>query len=671
VKAISTTPRRSGRGCFAADSTAGTIRLRPAFAFTIIELLLAIGIFSMVLAAVYSTYSAILRASKAGIDVATDMQRSRIAARTIEDALVSAVMFASNPSLYAFIVDSSDEHTLLSFVARLPPSFPGSGCFGDQVVRRVTFAVENNREGGQQLILHQAPLLQTNIADTDQHTIVLARDVVTFMVEFAKQQSTGYEWTREWKQTNQLPRVVRFALAFGRPDRPDKPSQLTVRTVSIPSSAVPVDSQTIPGRGVPPTTLAPGTIQPGPQGQPGTQPPVALPPGQPGVPGQPRPRNRPDRGRGARARPEIAGGPRRSRTTEQSGFAIIIVLIVIVVLGILAGSFAFAMKVETRLAANAGNESELEWLGRSGVELARYVLGQSMNSPYTALNQIWAGGPGGPNETNSVLVNIKLEDNELGDGRFSVKIVDLERKFNLNSGLPEMEKRLIINRALTLMGVEAGDAETIQDSIFDWIDPDDKPHLNGTESDFYLGLTPPYVAKNGPIDDLAELLLIRGITPEIYWGPRAYGHRFRPVRSGNRFGPEPSGQSYPLGLVDFFTPLSNGRININTAPVHVLQLLPGIDPNVAENIIRARAGPDGAEGTEDDTPFLNVAGLNPAVVPGIIPEMVARYAVICSVQSSTFEVTVDAQIGNTRRTFVAIVRRNTPRDVPVLQFSWY
>lgn len=625
----------------------------------------------MVLAAVYSTYSAILRASKAGIDVATDMQRSRIAARTVEDALVSAVMFASNPSLYSFIVDSSDEHTLLSFVARLPPSFPGSGCFGDQVVRRVTFAVENSRDGGQQLILHQTPLLQTNIADTDQHTIVLARDVVTFMVEFARQQGTGYEWTREWKQTNQLPRVVRFALAFGRPDKPDKPSQLTVRTVSIPSSAVPVDSQTMPGRGVPPAIGAPGTTQPGQQGQPGTQPPVALPPGQPGLPGRPRLRNRRDRGRGARTRPENTGEPRRSKTTEQNGFAIIIVLIVIVVLGILAGSFAFAMKVETRLAANAGNEAELEWLGRSGVELARYVLGQSMNSPYTALNQIWAGGPGGPNETNSALMNIELENNELGDGRFSVKIVDLERKFNLNSALPETEKRLIINRALTLMGVEAGDAETIQDSIFDWIDPDDKPHLNGTESDFYLGLTPPYVAKNGPIDDLAELLLIRGITPDIYWGPRAYGHRFNLPRPGSRSGLEPTLQSYPLGLVDFFTPLSNGRININTAPAHVLQLLPGIDPNVAENIIRARAGPDGAEGTEDDTPFLNVAGLNPAVVPGIIPEMLARYAVICSVQSSTFEVTVDAQIGNTRRTFVAIVRRNTPRDVPVLQFSWY
>ena len=46
-------------------------------------------------------------------------------------------------------------------------------------------------------------------------------------------------------------------------------------------------------------------------------------------------------------------------------------MIIITVLGILAGSFAFAMKVEMRLASNSTSESEVAWLGRSGVELAR------------------------------------------------------------------------------------------------------------------------------------------------------------------------------------------------------------------------------------------------------------------------------------------------------------
>ncbi len=358
--------------------------------------------------------------------------------------------------------------------------------------------------------------------------------------------------------------------------------------------------------------------------------------------------------------------PSRSR-----GFAIIIVLIVIVVLGILAGAFAVAMKVEVRLAGNANNDSELDWLGRSGVEMARYVLGQSMNQPYTSLNQIWAGGPGSASESNSVLMAITLQNNQLGDGRFSVRIEDLERRMNINQPLPDQEKKQLLERALAVMGADSADALTIADSILDWIDPDEASHLSGTESDFYMTLPRPYFAKNGPIDDLAELLLVRGITPEIYWGPSAAHHRIQMLDPNAGKG-QPTGilPVYPVGLVELFCALSNGRMNINTASRYTLQLLPGVNDSIADNIIRARAGPDGVDGTEDDTPFTNLGGLNPATVPGIIPEMVARYGAMCGVTSSTFEVFVDARLGRSQRTYTAIVRRNSPTDVQILQFGW-
>ena len=86
-----------------------------------------------------------------------------------------------------------------------------------------------------------------------------------------------------------------------------------------------------------------------------------------------------------------------TRNSEQ-GIALIIVMVTIFVLAMLAGSFAYSMKVETKLARNAQNEAELEWLGRSGVEMARYILAQQMaipSEPYDSLNQKWAGGPGG------------------------------------------------------------------------------------------------------------------------------------------------------------------------------------------------------------------------------------------------------------------------------------
>src|SRR5436190_3631070 len=76
----------------------------------------------------------------------------------------------------------------------------------------------------------------------------------------------------------------------------------------------------------------------------------------------------------------------RAQTTRR--IALVIVMIVIVVFAILAGGFAYSMKVETKLARNATWETELEWLGRSGVELAKYVLSQPGQSgaQYDALN---------------------------------------------------------------------------------------------------------------------------------------------------------------------------------------------------------------------------------------------------------------------------------------------
>src|SRR6266446_782244 len=146
------------------------------------------------------------------------------------------------------------------------------------------------------------------------------------------------------------------------------------------------------------------------------------------------------------------------------GIALIIVMMVIVVLGILAAGLAYSMKVEMKLARNVDSESDLEWLGRSGVELARYVLAQQLNIPgeagFDALNQKWAGGTGG---TNDLLADISLENNQLGRGKFSVKIIDLERKVNINfAGRP------VIQQALDAMGVDSFDASTILDSIEDW-----------------------------------------------------------------------------------------------------------------------------------------------------------------------------------------------------------
>ena len=219
--------------------------------------------------------------------------------------------------------------------------------------------------------------------------------------------------------------------------------------------------------------------------------------------------------------------------TKSNGIALIIVMIAILVLSIMAAGFAYSMKVETKLAQNAKNEEQSLWLGRSGVELARWVLAQE-KCPYDSLNQIWAGGPGADCETNGPLAGMSLDNYQIGDGTVSLKIIDLERKVNINTASPAT-----LQQALNLMGMSPDEMAIISDSILDWIDVDDAPHLSGAESDYYQKLTPPYYAKNAPIDDLSELLLVRGISehPEIYWAAAPPIIRYR--RFSTNLGSEP------------------------------------------------------------------------------------------------------------------------------------
>ena len=91
-------------------------------AFTLIEIMMAIAIFSIVVAAIYSTWILILRASKTGLEAAAQVQRERIAVQTIEDSLTCVQSFQASMQYYYFVVQNGDQ-PLLSFTARVPDNF--------------------------------------------------------------------------------------------------------------------------------------------------------------------------------------------------------------------------------------------------------------------------------------------------------------------------------------------------------------------------------------------------------------------------------------------------------------------------------------------------------------------------------------------------------------------
>ena len=58
--------------------------------FTVIEVMIAIGIFSMIIISIYSVWTGILKASKAARTAADSAQRARISMRALQDALTTA-----------------------------------------------------------------------------------------------------------------------------------------------------------------------------------------------------------------------------------------------------------------------------------------------------------------------------------------------------------------------------------------------------------------------------------------------------------------------------------------------------------------------------------------------------------------------------------------------------
>ena len=318
---------------------------------------------------------------------------------------------------------------------------------------------------------------------------------------------------------------------------------------------------------------------------------------------------------------------RNDRLGDRHGVALVIVLWVVLVLSLLISGFAFTMHVETQVASYARKELKAEMLARSGIEVARLQLILDQRSPtesgFDALNQEWA--------TNELM----YVDHELGDGIYNVKVTDEESKIPINSATDLQLKRL-----MGLLNVDPSDGDVIVDSILDWIDTDDLTRLNGAESDYYLSLSPPYRAKDAPLDRVEELLLIRGVTPDLFHGTPAT----------DRDPGQP-------GFADLFTTTTSGAINVNTASSIVLQTMFGLDDVQVQAVLSRRDGADGIPGTEDDLPFRT-----PDEFFATVGNMDAatRQAVqgLATVSSSFFTVKSTGEVGGVKHTIVATLHRD-------------
>jgi len=400
---------------------------------------------------------------------------------------------------------------------------------------------------------------------------------------------------------------------------------------------------------------------------------------------------------------------------RRRGVALIMVLLVVMAMVVLAGNFASNMRVEQILARNLANEVRLEWLCRSGMELSRYLLGQqfaNQREPYTTLLQRWAGGPGGYADTSgdgseTFLDAIDINERGVAEGsllgllqRFDgdegwqkylerasveVRIVDLERKININWAIPHnrprddgtgytypypnrplQEGRSLIEVAMgpDYLNVPNTEHGVIRDSLKDWIDSnDDRTPPNGFDGDEYTRQYG-YRPKNDFVDDLSELKMVNGIHETREW-----------LVSGDIPDDLEEGMRPRFLIPDLFTPISRGKININTASREVLML---VDPNMelcVDRVMEHRGGSthiDAPEDMSDDRPIQQVSELLSLGYPTTDIGRTSSYlGQIFDVQSWFFEITVKATTGEGQtKELVAVVFRQDDRNVKVLHMYW-
>jgi prepilin-type N-terminal cleavage/methylation domain-containing protein len=218
-------------------------------AFTLVEILVALAIFTMLIAALYATWLLVVRATDTGKRTAAQLQRERITMSAIETALTCIQSHQASINYYLFDVENGDK-PLLSFTAYLPRSFPRSGEFFDETpngvpmdyhLRRLTFSLQPDADGrDQDLILRQNPVLMDLSPEEQNEPLILARHVTDFLIECWD--TNTMEWDTSWDATNMIPPLVRVTVGFGSENAGG--GQVITRQISFPAATMPTQVQT-------------------------------------------------------------------------------------------------------------------------------------------------------------------------------------------------------------------------------------------------------------------------------------------------------------------------------------------------------------------------------------------------------------------------------------------
>jgi general secretion pathway protein K len=314
----------------------------------------------------------------------------------------------------------------------------------------------------------------------------------------------------------------------------------------------------------------------------------------------------------------------KALTVKEEGSVLLLVILILTLISVLILSWAQEWRTELKLAGNFGEAHECQRLAEAGIY---YALGKIMIAQQEDSTGLRAIGP----QTQEASGDLWLGDQrthrlELPDGMVDVRIADEGGKINLNKA-PEG----LLHNFFVVLGLPEVQIRTMVDSLQDWRTSSSYPRLYGAKSDYYLGLDPPYVAKNDKFETVEELAWVRGFegSPLI---PRL---------------------SQCLTVQN-----TKEGINLNTAPLEVLLAL-GLPRDAAQNVVDSRQA----------MPLQNL----PEILQESANPMLNQGAQISFQASPFFTITSTGMVKTDRgrRTIRAIVYLDTNQRVPWKILSWY
>ncbi|MFO8085326.1 MAG: type II secretion system protein GspK [Desulfobacterales bacterium] len=240
------------------------------------------------------------------------------------------------------------------------------------------------------------------------------------------------------------------------------------------------------------------------------------------------------------------------------------------------------MRTEINITRNFKEKSEAYYVARAGLMQAIYELIRIETTPFQPLpDEEIQPMEEEEEEKADWRINIKTPDISFGTGTFSVKIENEAGKININ-----MADANLLRMMLNNFDLDDTEKDVIVDSILDWRDEDTLQRLNGAEDDYYLSLSEPYHAKNDDFESVEELLLVRGVTPEIFHGGlediiTVYTEKqgARSMRSRRQRGRTGKNFSY-------------NKININFASEAMLKALPQMTEEIVRDLMEFRKEKD-------------------------------------------------------------------------------